>query len=334
MPYSKPRRSGRLHQELPILLMGSDSEGRVFSEESKTVVLSYHGAGIVSRNKLVPEQILSLRCLSTGRGTEVRVVGAIDVESPVHTYGVAFLDPCLDFWEIEFPPPPSNAEPSRTVDILCSGCSTPAEIENGSFEFDVCMIHGGLVRFCDSCGFATVWRISTQIISPRPRPKPAPPAPAEAAAPVASHATDPDLVTSESRIALLELAPPKPRHSPAVAPSSRPDASHTRQVLADYSPVEQVNRRQHVRAKVNYHACVRSDEFGTDIVACNDMSRGGLSFRTSHLYPLGVVVDVAVPFSRETPQAPAIFVPARVVSLRPVPNSELLRCGVAFLPRR
>jgi len=333
MPYSTPRRSGRLHQELPILLMGSDSEGRVFSEESKTVVLSYHGAGIISRNKLVPEQILSLRCLGTGRETEVRVVGAIDVENPVHTYGVAFLDPCLDFWEIEFPPPPSNAEPSRTVDILCSGCSTPAEIENGSFEFDVCMIHGGLVRFCDSCGFATVWRISTQIMPPRPRPKPAPPAPAEAPVPRASHATDPELLTSESRVALLELAMPKPRASRAGAPL-RSEASPLCQVLADFTPVEQANRRQHVRAKVNYYACVRSDEFGTDIVACNDMSRGGLSFRTSNLYPLGVIVDIAVPFSRETPQAPAIFVPARIVSLRPISNSDLLRCGVAFLPRR
>jgi len=28
---------------------------------------------------------------------------------------------------------------------------------NGDYEFDVCAIHGGLVRYCTECGFATVW---------------------------------------------------------------------------------------------------------------------------------------------------------------------------------
>ena len=34
------RRSGRLLKSLPILLIGSDAEGRVFSENTHTVVLS------------------------------------------------------------------------------------------------------------------------------------------------------------------------------------------------------------------------------------------------------------------------------------------------------
>jgi hypothetical protein len=48
-----PRRSGRVSVAVPILIIGSDAEGRVFSEETHTVVLSRHGAGIVSQYKLI-----------------------------------------------------------------------------------------------------------------------------------------------------------------------------------------------------------------------------------------------------------------------------------------
>jgi hypothetical protein len=38
----KQRPRGRLSQEIPILLIGRDAEGTVFSEGTKTVVLSQH----------------------------------------------------------------------------------------------------------------------------------------------------------------------------------------------------------------------------------------------------------------------------------------------------
>jgi len=43
------RRSGRIAKELPIVLLGTDTAGKVFAEETKTVVLSRHGAGVVSK---------------------------------------------------------------------------------------------------------------------------------------------------------------------------------------------------------------------------------------------------------------------------------------------
>jgi len=39
----KARRSGRVKKEIPILLIGSDADGWVFTEETHTVVLSLHG---------------------------------------------------------------------------------------------------------------------------------------------------------------------------------------------------------------------------------------------------------------------------------------------------
>src|ERR1700686_2524547 len=92
------------------------------------------------------------------------------------------------------------------------------------------------------------------------------------------------------------------------------------------------DRRQRVRAKVNYFACVRSEAFGKDVVTCIDMSRGGLGFRTKNGYAISTEVTVAVPFSPESPEAPAIYVAARVVNIAELPELKMFRCGVAFLP--
>jgi hypothetical protein len=42
----------RIPKEIPICLIGSDLTGKVFSEETKAVLLSLHGAGLLSRHKL------------------------------------------------------------------------------------------------------------------------------------------------------------------------------------------------------------------------------------------------------------------------------------------
>jgi hypothetical protein len=65
MSYENVRRSGRITIAIPILLVGSDAEGRVFSEETKTTVISLHGAGVLSRHKLSAEQELIVRSLET-----------------------------------------------------------------------------------------------------------------------------------------------------------------------------------------------------------------------------------------------------------------------------
>jgi len=62
------------------------------------------------------------------------------------------------------------------------------------------------------------------------------------------------------------------------------------------------------------------------------MSREGLGFRTKNAYAISTEVTIAVPFSLESPNAPAIYVPARVVNIAEIPEQKMFRCGVAFLP--
>ena len=92
MSYEHLRRSSRIPKELAILLTGSDMDGKGFSEMTKTVLLSRHGAGIISTYKLSAEQEIIIRYLDTNKEALVRVVGRIGSEGEIYTYGVAFVD--------------------------------------------------------------------------------------------------------------------------------------------------------------------------------------------------------------------------------------------------
>ena len=100
MPPQVVRSSARIPKEIPILLIGSDLDGRMFSERATTVLLSLHGAGVLSRDKLSPEQELILRWPDKNKETDIRIVGQIGEQSGRHTCGVAFFDFNLNFWEI------------------------------------------------------------------------------------------------------------------------------------------------------------------------------------------------------------------------------------------
>lgn len=342
MNFQKPRRSGRMSKSVPILLIGNDCEGRVFTENTHTVMLSYHGAGIVSRHILVAEQELVLRSLESQRETEIRVVGEIGSQGNLHTYGVAFLNEMLDFWRMEFPAPPSQPERPLKLTLECSGCDATVALLDGDFEFDICAIHVGLVRHCARCGFATVWkrtkpgsesRAVPVKMARKPEEKPRVPGIApgkmeldlheatEEAPPVertAFQATD----SAHARAQANATERSRPRGEHAAKRATRAGAQTGAVALQD---------RRRRRAKVNYFACVRSAAFGDDVVTCIDMSRGGLSFWTKNAYEISAQVTIAVPFSPESPNAPAIFVAARVVNVAEAPERKMFRCGVAFL---
>ncbi|HET6928786.1 MAG TPA: PilZ domain-containing protein [Candidatus Acidoferrum sp.] len=350
------RRSGRLFKSVPILLIGSDAEGRMFSEDSRTVVLSLHGAGIVSNHKLLAEQELILRSKETNLEAEIRIVGEIGSEDGRHTYGVAFLDDDLDFWKMEFPAPPSQAERPLELVLACGSCGTTVSLLNGDYEFDVCAIHGGLVRYCTECGFATVWKrreaggvpqtvapeVGRRLEAPRREAVVVEHAGLESeeeesvVPPFASYVAPLEPVHLEPRTKRTELDVKEHRakrlDERTESEARRGSESETRPNVATAVTTAVEDRRARVRAKVNYYACVQSVAFGKDVVMCIDMSRGGLGFKTKNAYAISTEVTIAVPFSLESPNAPAIYVPARVVNIAELPEQQMFRCGVAFLP--
>jgi PilZ domain len=282
------RRSSRIPKEIPILLVGSDMEGKVFSEQAKTVLLSRHGAGIVSEYKLSPEQELILRSLETNKEAEVRVVGQLGSYRESYTYGVAFLDQNIDFWGIEFPPVSQSEKEANSVSLQCASCKAREMVVQSDLESDVYLVNEGIVRFCKSCGSSTFWKEAED----------------------SAEAMDlPPEADKQPEIAVTSAE--EPIDSPAdLKPSLRPE-----------------NRRKHVRTKVNFKACVRTFAFGDDIVACEDISRGGLRFKSRKHYAVKTDIEVAASYS---PGSPNIFVRGKIVHVEEVPGEKSFRCGVAY----
>jgi hypothetical protein len=184
------RRSPRIPKEIAILLIGSDLEGKIFAEHAKTVLLSRHGAGVVSQYILSPEQELILRRADTNKEAEVRIVGQIGCESGKYTYGVAFLDDSTNFWEVEFPPLTPSERAARKAVMECSGCANRETVNYGDIAWDVYLVNEGIVRHCKRCEFPTVWKRFEGVVEEEPpvpaksEPEPTPAAsPAPAAPP-------------------------------------------------------------------------------------------------------------------------------------------------------
>jgi hypothetical protein len=89
-----------------------------------------------------------------------------------------------------------------------------------------------------------------------------------------------------------------------------------------------IPRRNRTRIKARVLACIRRRGFQEEIAVCEDLSKGGLSFRSRNQYPEGTRVEVAVPF---TPGTGAIFVPIRIVFSQAIPTAGLYRHGAAYI---
>src|SRR5712664_1782999 len=289
MPPEGMRRSSRIPREIAILLVGSDMEGKMFSEQTKTVVLSRHGAGIVSQYALSAEQELILRRMDTDKEAVVRIVGQLGAHDKCYTYGAAFLDPELDFWGVKFPSMTESEKEACRVLLQCSGCKAREMVQQSDLESDVYLVNEGIVRSCKSCGSSTFWKLATDDGGGEP---------------VSLETTAP---AAEERAELVEALP---HASPEMEPAARIE-----------------NKRKHVRTKVNFKACIRSYAFGDDIVTCEDMSRGGIGFKSRKEYVPQTEIEVAVPYS---PGTQSIFVRAQIVHVTELKQERRFRCGVCY----
>ncbi|MBS1842516.1 MAG: PilZ domain-containing protein [Acidobacteria bacterium] len=354
------RRSGRIPKEIPIVLLGTDTSGRVFSEETRTLVLSRHGAGILSRNKFAPDEVLTMRIAGTARETEIRLVGHLGEDPCGNVYGVAFSDPELNFWQMDFPAPPQQHLAPHSVALECCYCSSRSLVQQNEIEADVFLASNSLFRFCESCGQTTPWKPATGEVSKSPampaavqRPMVTPPTPPDflvnspsaysssfvhaefesaPAVPIAS--SSPSSAYSAAavlhEVVVSGFAPPP---QSALSSASDPGQSVPARALSSAEPPAfagggKKNRRRHVRTRVNFTACIRLDPAAEEIVECDNISKGGLCFRSRKRYEQNAVFQVAVPFS---PGQPAIFVKAQIRRAEALPGCDLFRYGVAYI---
>jgi hypothetical protein len=322
MSFEHLRRSSRIPKELAILLTGSDLDGKGFSEMTKTVLLSRYGAGIISTHKLSAEQEIIVRYLDTNKEVLVRVVGRIGSEGEIYTYGVAFVDPgTIDFWGIDFAHVSEKDKEARCVLLECGNCKERETVEHSDVESDVLIINEGIVRYCKKCGDSTLWKRASEVQDKRPVLLAA-----GSVASVSSSRQATKITTTEAprspqgsksgpTPANLQSSPTAPTPSAHGTPGERkPSASGD-------------NRRKHPRARVSYKACIRRSGFTDEIVACEDMSKGGIRFSSRKRYFEHTAIEVAVPYS---PGSNAIFVPAEIAWVVEITKDKLYKCGVIY----
>ncbi len=266
--YEDVRRSDRIALQLPIRVAGTDAMGASFVDEAKTVVIARHGARILSPRKLVPDQEISVRCLTTGLEGDARVVGQIGEELDGYYYGISFLNPEANPWGIEFPPLGGPGEVVGRVVLQCLACQTLEVAHLDEFEIEVLEANRALTRYCMRCTQSTLWKKSAD----------EPTAPPPAAAPVQE---------AESR-----------------------------------------EKRREPRRELRVQACIRSVEFGDEVVWTRNISRGGLCFESRYHYAQGWKIEVAVPYS---PGGGNIFLPARIARTQALRQGDVVLCGVSYL---
>jgi hypothetical protein len=166
-------------------------------------------------------------------------------------------------------------------------------VEQSDQESDVYMVNEGIVRSCKRCGSSTIWKRATEDAGGEP-------------ARMETTTTE-----AEERAEPVETLPAA---SPDPAAAAQPAASTE-------------NRRKHVRTKVNFKARIRSYAFGDDIVMCEDISRGGLRFKSRKEYVAKTEIEVAAPYA---PGTPDIFVRGRIVYVVELKQERRFRCGVCY----
>lgn len=232
IPMQRKRRSGRIEKEIAIVLLGTDTTGKVLSEETKTVVLSRHGAGVVSRYRFSPDELLTMRLPDSTKEAEIRLVGQMGGEPGRYIYGVAFVDPALHFWPMEFPPPESFESVSSLATLECSLCQTRQNVEQHEIEEDVYSVNANVLRFCESCGKSTPWRKAQGEVA-----RAAPPPKKSFESPTPVPPTSRPVFDSPSFEASLEPALAASRTPAMDAPASSYSASS---VLSDFASLDEV----------------------------------------------------------------------------------------------
>lgn len=263
------RTSDRLLMEVAIVISGTDPAGRKFVEKTKALVLNRRGAEIVSRQSLAPQQKITIRCVKTGLETAVRVVGPIQGAVEGCHFGVAFLDPEVNIWGIEFPLLDGTQNPAGRLVLECADCHAQEVVHLDVLELQVFHANDCLIRSCPRCKKATLWMRFEARVESTPH----------------------------------KDAAPRPLHA--------------------------MQERKHPRINVKVDVCLRHPQYGEEVVSSENISRGGFRVISHRDYPLGTVVDAALPYS---PRAANIFTPARIVYKEGEGEGRPFAYGFAYIP--
>ena len=158
------RRTERILAPVRIRVIGNDTSGVSFAEETVTVSFNQQGARISLVHSLLPDDMILVKNLENGIEEEFRVVGVFQqVFGNRREWGVEAVNPESGIWGVEFTPNNDSVQPK--VLIECAACKTAAQSTLSSIEYDVLLSTGLISRHCDRCNETTRWKPSTQVVT-------------------------------------------------------------------------------------------------------------------------------------------------------------------------
>ena len=79
---------------------------------------------------------------------------------------------------------------------------------------------------------------------------------------------------------------------------------------------------------MDFTGYIRNPGFEDRLVVCENVSRGGLCFKSNQRYYESARIEVAAPYY---PGSACILVPAQIVRVEQLPEEGMFRCGVQYL---
>jgi hypothetical protein len=117
-----------------------------------------------------------------------------------------------------------------------------------------------------------------------------------------------------------------PHEDPAQRPPSRFATKPQPESQVSASAADAASRKK--RFKTILNGSIRQSGRDEEVVVCENLSPGGLCFRSRTPYAEGSKIEIAVPFA---PGTANIFVPARIIYVQELRTAGLHRHGVAYL---
>ena len=115
------------------------------------------------------------------------------------------------------------------------------------------------------------------------------------------------------------------RRSTGTATTAQPDSP----VASPPEAARVQNTRQHPRVDLGVKAAVRTSLLGEEVVATENVSRGGFVFKSSRAYTKGMSVEASVPYM---PGGVNIYTPARIVRVMDLPQENVKVIAAAYIP--
>ena len=160
------RRSDRVSLSVPVVISWPGTSRGDNSEMARTLAVSRHGAMVVLRRKPDPAQEVTIRCSGSEKTARARIVGQTGQLADGFIYGLAFVDPSANLWNIEFPVlTEADTAVSRSL-LECSACHSREVVHLDELQTEVFELSRQLSRPCTQCAAWTLWAQAAHEASP------------------------------------------------------------------------------------------------------------------------------------------------------------------------